>query len=384
VVGSICTYAGHVVYDQTTGKLEGETAFNGDGKNRLETALYWPFDIEFTARGRRIVLDWNNHKVREINQDDTFQTIVGTDFVGDGPPGPPFADLTLEGADGLTVNLNHPTDIQEFSNGDILFAAWHNHKFRQIDVNTGYVRVLLGAGAGFAGDGDRAQVALVNQPPHMVLDPDGNMFFIDQRNQRIRVAYKMGALAPEDRWNAIVQTVAGTGNKGFNGDGIALQTNLSFPTGTNPEPSGGIARDDAGFIYFADTENHRIRRIEFTSPDFLNGVISTIAGTGFPGYTGDGHPAQDAQINRPGDIEIGPDGNLYFADTNNNVVRMIDFTSGNISTVAGTGDAGYSGDGGPALEAQLHRPFGVAFDQAGDLYISDTFNSLIRKVKLTQ
>jgi sugar lactone lactonase YvrE len=377
-LGSICTYAGN-----------GNTGFDGDGKDRLQTTLYWPFDIEFMSTGRRVILDWNNHKVREILPDDTFKTLVGTDFVGDGPAD--LSDLTPEGADGLTVDLNHPTDLQEFPNHDILIMAWHNHKIRQIDAVTGRVRVIMGAGPGgfpTPGDGVPAKDARVNQPPHGVLDPDGNLFFIDQRNQRIRVVLNFAT----ERTEAIVQTVVngttatnegGPTTKGFNGDGIALETWVNFPTGGNPEPSGGLALDAAGRLYFSDTNNHRIRRVEFSGGGFDFGIVTTIAGTGEAGYGGDGGQATAAKINYPEDMEIGPDGNLYFADTNNNRVRRINLTTGVIDTVAGTGDKGYEGDGGPALAAKLNRPFGVAFDDKGDLYVSDTFNSRIRKVKLS-
>ena len=365
VVGSICTYVGN--------GLEG---FNGEGKNRLETTLYWPFDISFLSNGRRILLDWNNHKVREILGDETIQTIVGTDFVGDGPAD--LSDLTPEGAPPLTVDLNHPTDILEFPNQDVIFMAWHNHKIRVIDHETGRVRVLLGAGAAFVGDGGPAKDARVNQPPHGTWDAHGNFFLIDQRNQRIRVLYDFA----NQRENAIVGTVAGTGTAGFNGDGAALQTQLNFPAGGNPEPSGGLTFGPDGALYFSDSNNNRIRKIVFGgAADFTDGQIVTVAGTGERDFGGDDGPAVEAKIAFPGDMEIGPDGNLYFADTNNNRVRMIDLSSGVISTVVGTGEKGYGGDGGPALEAKLNRPFGVAFDPAGDLYVSDSFNSRIRKVK---
>ena len=365
VVGSICTYVGN--------GLEG---FNGEGKDRLETTLYWPFDISFLSNGRRILLDWNNHKVREILGDETIQTIVGTDFVGDGPAD--LSDLTPEGAPPLTVDLNHPTDILEFPNQDVIFMAWHNHKIRVIDHETGRVRVLLGAGAAFVGDGGPAKDARVNQPPHGTWDAHGNFFLIDQRNQRIRVLYDFA----NQRENAIVGTVAGTGTAGFNGDGAALQTQLNFPAGGNPEPSGGLTFGPDGALYFSDSNNNRLRKIVFGgATDFTDGKIVTVAGTGERDFGGDDGPAVDAKIAFPGDMEIGPDGNLYFADTNNNRVRMIDLSSGVISTVVGTGEKGYGGDGGPALEAKLNRPFGVAFDPAGDLYVSDSFNSRIRKVK---
>jgi len=364
VVGSICTWAG-----------TGATGFDGDGKHRLETALYWPFDVAFLENDRRIVLDWNNHRVREILEDESMTTIMGTDFVGDGPAD--LSDLTEAGADPLEVVLNHPTDVELFSNGDIAVMAWHNHKIRVIDGENGRVRVVLGAGAAFLGDGGPAKDARVNQPPHGDFDAHGNYFMIDQRSQRIRVLYNFDT----ERENAIIRTVVGTGEIGFNGDGIALSTRISLPTGPNPEPSGGLVLDDLGRLYFSDTNNNRIRRVDFLTPDFTSGLVTTIAGTGSAGYSGDGGPATAARIHFPQDLEIGPDGNLYFADTNNDRVRMIDLTTGIITTVAGNGVRAYAGDGGLAVDASLQRPFGISFDEAGDLYISDTFNSRIRKVK---
>jgi sugar lactone lactonase YvrE len=365
VVGSICTFAG-----------TGGVGYDGEGKNRLLTTLYWPFDISFLSNGRRILLDWNNHKVREILPDDTIQTIAGSDFVGDGPAD--LSDLTPDGAPPLTVDLNHPTDVLEFPNHDVLFMAWHNHKIRVIDHETGRVRVLLGAGAAFAGDGGPAKDARVNQPPHGTWDDKGNFFIIDQRNQRIRVIYDFAT----QRENAIIDTIAGTGTAGFNGDGSALTTQLNFPAGGNPEPSGGLAFGPDGALYFSDTNNDRVRKIVFGgAADYKDGEIVTIAGTGERGFSGDGGSAIQAKIAYPQDLEFGPDGNLYFADTNNHRVRMVNPSTGVITTVAGSGEKGYAGDGGPALQAELDRPFGVAFDDQGDLYISDTFNSRIRKVK---
>ncbi|MGD9724332.1 MAG: hypothetical protein AB7U76_24095 [Pirellulales bacterium] len=367
VVGSICTYVG-----------TGQTSHNGDGLDRLHTVLYWPFDIFFTPSGRRILLDWNNHQVREILEDDTIRTITGTDFVGDGPAD--LSDLTEAGADPLAVDLNHPTDIEELPGGDIIFAAWHNHKIRMIRASDGRIRVLMGAGAGFVGDAGPAKNARVNQPPHFALDPNGNLFLIDQRNQRIRVLYDFAA----QRENAIIDTILGTGVRGYNDSPVALQTQVNFPTGGNPEPSGGLTLDANGVLYFSDTNNNCIRKVEFADPGvFKNGTVSTAAGRcgTEAAYGGDDGPATAASLAFPQDLEFGPDGNLYFADTNNNRVRMVDMSSGMITTVGGTGEKGYAGDGGDARAAKLNRPFGVAFHANGDLYISDTFNSRIRKVK---
>jgi hypothetical protein len=368
VAGSICTYAG-----------TGQKGRNGDGNDPLHTVLYWPFDLTFFSDGRVIFLDWNNHIVREILSDNTVSTIMGTDFVGDGPPD--LSDLTVAGANPLTVDLNHPTDIVEMPDGDVLIVAWHNHKLRVIDSETGTVRVLLGAGATFGGDGGPAVDARANQLNHAVLTPSGDLFFLDQRNQRIRVIYNF----VEERENGIVQTVVGTGEKGFNGDGLAgLATQLSFQAGGNPEPSGSLTYDPAtNSLYFSDAQNNRVRKVEFQSADYLTSVVTTIAGTGTAGFAGDGGPAVEALISNPEDLELNSfDGKLYFADTNNNAIRRIDLATGVIDTVVGTGIEGYSGDGGAATAAQLNRPFGIAFDAAGDLHVSDTFNSRIRKVEM--
>jgi DNA-binding beta-propeller fold protein YncE len=375
--GSICTYAG-----------TGQKGHNGDGKDRLHTIMYWPLDMEFMPNGRQIVLDWNNHLVREILPDAVVRTIMGSDFVGDGPRD--LSDLQPAGADPLTVDLNHPTDIVPLPNGDIAIVAWHNHKIRVINASDGRVRVLAGAGAGFAGDGFAASTAapnkpLLNQPRSAVLTPAGDLFVVDQRNQRIRLL-KDFANAREN--SIVTSTIGGDFNPavagiqpGFDRDGLTF---FSFSSGGNPEPSGGIAfNPDTGLFYLSDANNQIIRRIEFTNAEFTQANVTIIAGTqGQPGYTGDNGPATAAKLNNPGDLELGPDGNLYFADINNHAIRKIDLASGHISTIAGTGVEGYSGDGGPATQAQLNRPFGVAFDAEGDLYISDTFNSRIRKVEM--
>jgi sugar lactone lactonase YvrE len=143
----------------------------------------------------------------------------------------------------------------------------------------------------------------------------------------------------------------------------------------NPEPGGSIAVDGEGRVYLADTYNNRIRRLDLTA-----GTVATIAGIGMAGFSGDGGPATAAMLNRPRDLEFGPDGNLYVADTDNQRVRMIEMATGLITTVAGNGTAGFSGDGGPATAAALNRPFGIAFDKAGQLFVADTFNNRFRRV----
>jgi DNA-binding beta-propeller fold protein YncE len=194
-----------------------------------------------------------------------------------------------------------------------------------------------------------------------------DVYVADSRNQRLRMIDPDG----------IIELVAGNGRAAFAGDG-GPPGEAAFwmqEANENPEPGGSIALDGDGRLYLADTFNNRIRRIDLTA-----GVVTTIAGNGTRDFSGDGGPATEAALNRPRDLELGPDGRLYIADTDNNRVRVVDLESGIISTVVGSGAAGFSGDGGPARAAALHRPFGVAFDGRGQLYVADTFNNRIRKV----
>jgi sugar lactone lactonase YvrE len=362
LLNSISTWAG-----------DGRDGYDGDGRTLLQSSLFWPIDMLWTADGEAYILDWNNHRVRHLMGNGRLETVVG-DFVGDGPPDQ--TDLTV-GAPGTTVSLNHPTDLAEMSDGRLLITAWHNHKLRTFDRTTGLVHVLIGRGPGFK---DNVPVAegLMNQPSATVIAPDGTMYMLDQRNQRIR------KLEPDGNITTVVgatvldpdPTVMEPG--GFSGDGgPPIEAEMRQPTGSNPQPGGGLALDAQGRLYFADVLNNRVRRA-----DFQANVIETVAGNGTPAYAGDGGPATSASLRNPRDVEIGPDGNLYIADELNNVVRKVDLTTGIITTVAGDGNAGFAGDGTPATSARLDRPTGLAFDAAGDLYICDAKNSRIRRVDL--
>ena len=355
--GHACLYAG----------VPGVFGFNGDGLDRRKTELYWTMDMKFASDGTVWFIDWNNHLVRKI-VDDKVTSIVGwTDpvFPGDGLPG--GAERTPQGAPGGEVQLNHPTDLAETPDGKILVMAWHNHKLREIDPGTGNVRILAGAGAGYAGDGATLMTALFRQPKGLELDGDDNMYILDQQNFRIRKI---------ERATGAMSLVAGNGMQGYEGDGgPAIAAKLNFEAGSNPEPSGGLVFGN-GKLFVSDTLSSRVRAI-----DLATGMISTVVGTGVPGYSGDDGPATAAQLNFPRDLEIGPDGDLYIADTDNSVIRAVDLDTGVIRTVAGTGEIGLDPGGSrPALETKLARPFGIEFDAEGSLYICDTINSRILKV----
>lgn len=360
VAGEGCTWLG----------VPNKVGFTKDGSARLDTTLYWTMDTLFASNGETWFIDWNNHLVRKVRVDGTIQSVVGWSdpvFPGDGNGAAPALERSAEGDVGTDVQLNHPTDLAEAADGSILLMAWHNHKLRSIDPATGRVRILGGGGVGYV-DGPLTS-ALFKQPSRLALDEEQNIYILDQGNGRIR---KVTASTQ------IVSTIAGTGAHGFAGDdGPAIDATFAWEAGDNPEPSGGIAYGN-NKLYVADTDNHRIRMI-----DLANGLVSTIAGTGVAGDAGDGGPATAAQLRGPRDLEIGPDGDLYIADTDNGRVRALDLDSGVIRTVAGTGVLGFTPkEKIDASRMQLHRTFGVDFDREGNLYISDSLNSRIVRVVL--
>ena len=199
---------------------------------------------------------------------------------------------------------------------------------------------------------------MLASPADVAVDSAGNVYIADGWNRRIRKV---------DAATRTIITIAGTGDRGYGGDGgPATQARLS--------PSG-VTVDGAGNIYIADGGNNRIRKV-----DAATGTISTIAGTGEWGDSGDGGPATEARLAFPNDVAVGTTGDVYVSDNSNNRIRKIDVATGTISTIAGTGEQGHSGDGGPATEAGLYSPGGVAVDGSGNVYIADSVNNRIRKI----
>ncbi len=354
--GHACTWLG----------TKGEEGFNGDGLHRSETRIAQPQDLLFLEDGTAWFSDFNNFLIRRVLADDTVESMVGwTDpiFPGDGP----LDGIPPDGAPGSEWQLNHPTNLLTNPDGSVLVVAWHNHKLLTVDPEDGFVKVVCGGGAGYAGDGElAAQSALFRQINDASYDEDENLYIVDQQNERLRKIDTDG----------IITTIAGTGEVGYSGDGgPGLEAEFSWAKGSNPNPSGGVVYHD-GSLYISDTEQNVIRVMDLDS-----GEIDAFAGTGEAGYDGDGGPALEAELSAPRDLEIGPDGDLYFADTDNGAVRAIDLKSLEIRTVVGTGELGLDDEEGlPATETHLRRPFGVAFDPDGDLYVMDSLNFRIVKV----
>jgi hypothetical protein len=274
-------------------------------------------------------------------------TVAGkTIFDGDG--GPATAAL-----------LSNPFSGIFDSSGNFYIADRSNHRVRKVDTS-GIITTFAGNGiVGFSGDGGPATAAQFNFPSALAFDSSGSLYISDLLNHRVRKV---------DSWG-IITTVAGTGIAGFSGDGgLATAARLNGPR--------GVAFDSLGTLYIADQNNHRVRNVD------ASGFITTVAGNGIVGFSGDGGLATAAQLNFPGDIAFDSLGNLYIADRSNHRVRKVE-TSGIITTVAGNGVAGFSGDGGAATAAQLNNPIGVAVDSSDNLYISDTGNVRIRRLNVS-
>jgi len=353
--GAICTYLG-----------TGVAGLPLKGGCRLEQPTYLVVDMTVGPDGDLYYLDWNNHTVVHLapgdgtgfgESCDSLEVVTGTTLLGDGPEGP-----------AETAAWNHPTNISFRPDGALVFAAWHNSRVVAVDLVASTVDWFVGTGKrDFAGDGGPAADAVVDLPVGVEYDTEGNLYIADQANQRIR---KVNAS------DAIINTIAGTGEYGYNGDDIPATEAMLFNELSQAAAPAGKLSLDGNHLYIADTSNNRIRMITMD-----DGIIHTVAGTGTPGYSGDGGPATAAQINGPRDVDVGPDGTVYFADTGSNCVRAID-PSGNIRTFAGTcGEAGYTGDGGDPTAATLYQPFGVEVDwNTGAVYIADTYNNVIRVV----
>ncbi|MGZ3864800.1 MAG: NHL domain-containing protein [Bacteroidia bacterium] len=288
------------------------------------------------------------------NKAQIITTVAGNGFnASTGYPG----GFGGDGGNALTAQLSFPSDVQLDSLGNMYIVDSYNNRVRRVD-SVGIINTIIGNGTqGYSGDGGLATAAKVRHPGLISFDSNGNIFIADGSNNAIRKVNNSG----------IISTICG-GNSpgGFSGDGgLAIAAHLFVPS--------KILFDQVGNAYITDTDNHRIRKID------ISGIITTIAGVGTQGDTGDGAAANSAQLNTPTSMAFDNYGNLFFTDELNHRIKKID-NSGIISTVAGIGSPGYSGDGGLATLAALNYPTGIVFDNVGNLFFSDASNNVIRKI----
>ena len=268
-----------------------------------------------------------------------------------------------DGIPATAASLNDPTGIALDAAGNLYIADAANNRIRRVDVSTGVITTVAGAGSrGFSGDGGPATGAMLACPTRVAFDSFGDLYIADQCNHRIRVVDGAG----------MIRTVVGSGSAGaalggFSGDnGQAMNAQFRHPT--------AFAIGGAGELYISDQQNFRIRRVDSA------GVVTTIAGNGVRGFAGDGGPGPTGSIGDPGMVAVDAAGNVYFGDPVNHRVRRIGL-DGRLSTIAGTGAAASTGDGGPATAAALHEPFGVALDPFGNLYVLEAGSHRIRRIE---
>ena len=322
----------------------------GDGGPATEAQLKYPEGVAADAAGNVYIADYGNARIRKIDAaTGAISTIAGTGMRGYSGDGGPAA----------AAQIGQSASAAPDADGNLYIADLENSRIRKIDAATGAISTFAGTGIlGFSGDGGPATAAQILQARSVAADAAGNVYIADG-TWRVRKV---------DAATGVISTFAGTGAAGSGGDGgPATAAQLSGPL--------DVAADSAGNIYIADRNAHRIRKV-----DAATGVISTFAGTGAAGSGGDGGAATAAQLNRPWSVAADTDGNVYIADRSNHRIRKVDASTGVISTIAGTGTLGFSGDGGPATAARLRSPSGVAKDADGNVYIADRSNHRIRKV----
>ncbi|MFK0174102.1 RICIN domain-containing protein [Streptomyces sp. NPDC090306] len=324
----------------------GDAGASGDDGPAVAARLDRPYGLALDSTGTVYISDHNNHQVRTVTTDGRIRTVAGTGTAGyRGDQGP-----------ANSARLDSPREVAVDSAGTLYIADTDNHRIRKVTAD-GQISTVAGTGtAGFSGDNGPATAAQLNCPYGVAVDSTGNLYIADTDNHRVR------QVAPDGQ----VRTIAGTGTPGYSGDGgPAAAARLNGPY--------GVAVDGRGQLYITDAENHRVRKVAG------DGTISTVAGTGTDGYSGDGGPAASARLDFPLGVAADTIGTLYISDHNNHRIRRV-AGDGTISTVAGTGTDGFSGDGGPATSAQLNYPFGLAVDCVGALYIADYVNNRVRKV----
>ncbi|HEV3333480.1 MAG TPA: hypothetical protein VG096_20995 [Bryobacteraceae bacterium] len=380
--GVIHTFAGN-----------GTPGLSGDGDVATNAQLLSPSGVAVDKSGNVYIADTGNSSIREVTTDGNIATFAGRGFRG----------FSGDGDVPVNATLNIPQDVFVGSNGTIYIADTGNASIRAVapgmlnGTTENLINTVAGSATlGYAGDGGVATKASLFQAWAITVDGSGNLYIVDHGNDRIRMVNSSG----------IINTTVGNGTIGYSGDGsAAASAMLNQPT--------GVAVDSSGNVYIADSWNFRIRKVASSN-------ISTVAGNGAMSYSGDGGPATLAQLNSPQGVGVDKAGNLYIADSGNAVLRQVSKsgaittiggstlklpagvavdqagnvyvadaqdhrvrkfgTDGSFTTFAGNGNAGYAGDGGPAANAQLNTPVGLAVDGSGNVYIAENGNHVIREV----
>lgn len=334
--GAICTIAG----------VAGRIGYNGDALPATETWLAYPTSIAWSPDGVLHVADFNNMRIRVLDEAGALVTIAGTGVHG----------YATDGVPATTSYLENPADVAFLPDGTLLITELHAGRVLTVDAE-GTLRVLAGrcddvACTGFYGDDGPALQALLSEAYGVAADADGRVHVADTENHCLRTVGTDG----------IIRRLAGDGEPGFSDVGV----------GRFDRPQRMVVDGDR--LLVADAGNHAIREI-----DLGTGALRTVAGTGVEGFAGDGGPATEAQLDSPWGVDVGPDGSLWIADWGNHRVRRVD-PDGVIHTVAGTGEKAFSDDAIPGTQAALAGPSDVLVAPDGAVLLTDMFNGTIRRL----
>jgi cytochrome c peroxidase len=328
---------------------DGLQAYGGDEGPAALAHLNAPFGLELLDNDL-LVVDYFNHSLRRIDlRAGTIHALAGNGKQGFSGDGGPALDAVLSGPFGFALSPQK----------DIVIGDYYNNRIRAIDSDTGTIVTLAGNGdAGYSGDGGDALNASIDVPLDIVVDSRGNIYMSDWHHHVVR---------KYDSANGKIATIAGIGRRAYTGAGPARNAGLSVPL--------GMSLDNNDNLYIADYGNNMIRRI-----DAQSGEISTVAGTGKLGYSGDGGQAVFARLNRPYNVYADDDGGLFVSDAGNHRVRHVDLASGVITTIAGSGSFGYSPAPELAVQSKFKGPFSVTKDADNTLYVAEYFGHRIRKI----
>jgi sugar lactone lactonase YvrE len=337
--GIISTFAG-----------TGAALFDGDNVPAITASLSYPAGLALDSAGNLYIADATNQRIRKVSATTGLISTVA----GNGKPGYQQSD---DGHAAVNAMLNSPLGVAVDATGNVYIADCANSRVRIVSP-AGIIATYAGNGGyTFSGDTGLATNASLDFPNAVALDSSGNLYIADSGNQRIRMV---------SATTKTISTVAGDATAGFSGDGPAKSVSLGGWGGSGPL---GVTLDSSGNLYIADTYNYRIRKVS-------GGNMTTIAGSGIPGASSDGGSATSAVLGNTLAVATDSQGNVYVAET----FRVRKISGGKITTVAGNGTIGYSGDGGPATSAQLSKIGGITVDSAGSLYIATNDNEVVRKV----
>lgn len=337
-------------FEITTIAGTGQSGYAGDDGPATKVQLNNPYGLTRGPDGGLYMCDMSSHVIRRIGHDGVISPVAGTGqrgYSGDGGP-------------ARNAELNEPYELRFDTAGNMFFVEMQNHIVRRVDGKTRIISTVAGVGKpGFSGDNGVAIRAAFNQPHSIQFDRHGDLFICDIGNHRVRKL---------DVRTGTITTFSGTGERKPTPDGAPV-------SGTPLNGPRALDFDRDGNLWLALREGNAIYRF-----DVKAGTVHHVAGTGKPGFTGNGGPAKLATLSGPKGLSIGSDGNVYFADTESHTIRMIDVKRGIMGLIAGTGERG-DGPDGDSLKCKLARPHGIFVDAAGAVYIGDSENHRVRVLR---